>query len=255
MVIFPEPGRVQLSALQKEPTPVITGSAPSDTMRNMLHGTRQMPYRLTTATGIIEEMEKRLTRGVLNFDIMGMINYQDSSYSVSPTGTSPSGKRIAFMEPGFVCSPGRQRIPLVHKNLGPNPSTRKFRSMAVECFQPLTDNEMTERPFGFVPLQAGDVILWRRDIPFTHCSGVKDDEADGMFSYASQYVSWAPAEARSEMEQLAMQNLFKKHRRRYKQIYQIQAPPLPRSRKRKRTRDVQLCKNACSISIQHYNVL
>ena len=228
----------------------------------MLGGVLQPPYRMTSRGGIMEEMSKRLTRGVLPFDIMGTAVYTDSELT-DVDSVSPNGKRAVRVGPGFVFSPGKQKIPLQQASLGPNPSTRKFRSATLCSFQELTDNELSSLPFGFVPVQAGDVLLWRRDVPFAFSCGSPAParvQSNAVRSndvrFAAQHISWLPVEGRLESETLAMRLLFSKRRTTYTSIFNFKTKKLPRSKKRKRKNKVkQICLNASVILPQHYNFL
>lgn len=256
--LCPEPARVVFDHMPQYQTPADIARrhspGPVSAMLDLLGGALQPPYRMTSRTGIMEEMSKRLTRGVLPFDIIGTAIYTDSELTDADS-ISPSGKRAVKLGPGLVFSPGKQNIPMLQAALGPNPSTRKFRSATLCSFQELTDNELSSLRFGFVPVRAGDLVLWRRDVPFAFSRGAPSNAADNKIRFAAQHISWIPMEGRLESETLAMRLLFSKHRTTYTSIYNFKTKKLPRSKKRKRQKKSKVCLNASAILPQHYNFL
>lgn len=267
LLMYPEPARAVVSLpathILDEPTPADIlqkqRPGPVSAMREKLAGAQQMPYRMTSRTGIVEEMKRRLTRGVLSFDIMGAVCYTASRAHALDGEISPTGKQAAALDAGFVFSPGKQNIPVANTNIGPNPSTRKFRKMSTCSYQRVTDNELETLRYFFVPTEPGDVILWRRDVPFAWKNFDKEctlrEEQNSSLLYGAQHIGWLPREGRLESESLALQLLYNNHRAGYNKIYNVRTPELPRSRKRKKKQTTQICLNSCTILSQHYITL
>lgn len=183
------------------------GNSPRDAFSRVLNNAFMPPHRLNAFMGYGAEFSRTMENEMLDFGVMGSLIYTDSDVDMSnDNGTSP----------GFVCAPGVL--------IDPDKADEKC---AAKKYQQLSDDEieMLRTRWAFVPVNAGDLILWHRNLPHAWKHGdiayakrmLKEHHNDPWkLAFAEQRIAWVPLKAHPMYEKISSERAFKTGSKRHR---------------------------------------